>query len=95
MPDLEKITENLSIETFHPQFRLWLSSSPLPRFPTCILQSGIKITVESPKGIKENMKSLYALIDEQNFTEKGRQARPEKYKRLPFCLYFFHSLLFD
>ncbi|CAF1549385.1 unnamed protein product [Rotaria magnacalcarata] len=42
-----------------------------------------------------NMKRLYALIDDQDFTEKNRQARPEKYKRLLFCLCFFHSLLLE
>lgn len=96
MPDLEKIVENFSIEKVHPQFRLWLSSSPSPQFPISILQSGIKITTEPPKGIKANMKRLYALIDEQDFADKNRQsARPEKYKRLLFCLCFFHSLLLE
>ncbi|CAF1063283.1 unnamed protein product [Rotaria sordida] len=95
MPDLEKIVENLSIEKVHPLFRLWLSSSPSPQFPISILQSGIKITTEPPKGIKANMKRLYALIDEQDFAEKNRQTRPEKYKRLLFCLCFFHSLLLE
>lgn len=95
MPDLEKIVENLSIEKVHPQFRLWLSSSPSPQFPISILQSGIKITTEPPKGIKANMKRLYALIDEQDFADKSRQTRPEKYKRLLFCLCFFHSILLE
>ncbi|CAF0978027.1 unnamed protein product [Adineta ricciae] len=95
MPDLEKIVENLSVEKVHPQFRLWLSSSPSPQFPISILQSGIKITTEPPKGIKSNMKRLYGLIDEQDFAEKNRQPHPEKYKRLLFCLCFFHSLLLE
>ncbi|CAF1579491.1 unnamed protein product, partial [Adineta steineri] len=95
MPDLEKIVENLGVEKVHPQFRLWLSSSPSPQFPISILQSGIKITTEPPKGIKSNMKRLYALIDEQDFAEKSRQPRPEKYKRLLYCLCFFHSVLLE
>ena len=41
------------------------------------------------------MKRLYALIDEQDFAENGRQARLEKYKRLLFCLCFFPSLLLE
>ncbi|CAF1667229.1 unnamed protein product, partial [Didymodactylos carnosus] len=40
------------------------------------------------------MKRLYALIDDADFNDKSR-VRPEKYKRLLFCLCFFHSLLLE
>lgn len=51
MPDLDKIVENLQISPVHPDFRLWLSSSPHPDFPLSILQAGIKMTTEPPKVI--------------------------------------------
>lgn len=49
MPQLDKLVEQLQVEDPHPDFRLWLSSSPHPDFPIAILQAGIKMTTEPPK----------------------------------------------
>jgi len=49
MPQLDKLVEQLQVEEPHPEFRLWLSSSPHPEFPIAILQTGIKMTTEPPK----------------------------------------------
>ena len=49
MPQLDKLVEQLQVEEPHPEFRLWLSSSPNPDFPISILQTGIKMTTEPPK----------------------------------------------
>ena len=49
MPQLDKLVEQLQVEEPHPEFRLWLSSSPHPQFPIAILQQGIKMTTEPPK----------------------------------------------
>lgn len=49
MPALDKLVEQLQVEEPHPDFRLWLSSSPHPDFPISILQAGIKMTTEPPK----------------------------------------------
>ncbi|XP_013412698.1 dynein heavy chain 2, axonemal [Lingula anatina] len=92
MPTLDKLVEQLQIEEPHEEFRLWLSSSPNPQFPISILQAGIKMTTEPPKGLKANVKRLYHLITEQQF---NRCKKPEKYKKLLFCLCFFHSILIE
>ena len=49
MPQLDKLVEQLQVQKTHPDFRLWLSSSPHPQFPISILQAGIKMTTEPPK----------------------------------------------
>lgn len=49
MPQLDKLVEQLQVEKPHPDFRIWLSSSPHPEFPISILQAGIKMTTEPPK----------------------------------------------
>jgi len=51
MPQLDKLVEQIQSEEPqpHPDFRLWLSSSPNPEFPISILQAGIKMTTEPPK----------------------------------------------
>jgi dynein heavy chain, axonemal len=92
MPALSKIVEMLEVDKPHEDFRLWLSSSPDPRFPISILQSGIKMTTEPPKGIRANMKRLYTLVSEETF--EMCQATG-KYKKLMFCLSFFHSILLE
>lgn len=92
MPALSKIVEMLEVDKPHDDFRLWLSSSPDPRFPISILQAGIKMTTEPPKGIRANMKRLYTLVSEDTFEMCQAAA---KYKKLMFCLSFFHSILLE
>uniref|UniRef100_W5N7B2 Dynein axonemal heavy chain 2 n=1 Tax=Lepisosteus oculatus TaxID=7918 RepID=W5N7B2_LEPOC len=92
MPQLDKLVEQLQVEEPHPDFRLWLSSSPHPDFPIAILQAGIKMTTEPPKGLKANMKRLYQLVTEPQF---NRCSKPSVYKKLLFSLCFFHSVLLE
>ena len=93
MPLLDKIVEAIPFEKPHPKFRLWLSSSPHPQFPISILQSGLKMTTEPPKGVKANMtRILYTLISEESSV---RCTKPLVYRPLLFALCFFHSLLIE
>uniref|UniRef100_A0A3Q3RVK4 Dynein axonemal heavy chain 2 n=1 Tax=Mastacembelus armatus TaxID=205130 RepID=A0A3Q3RVK4_9TELE len=92
MPELDKLVEQLQVQEPHPNFRLWLSSSPHPEFPITILQAGIKMTTEPPKGVKANMKRLYQLVTDTQF---NRCTRPAFYRKLLFSLCFFHSILLE
>lgn len=92
MPALDKMIETLQTMKIHKRFRLWLSSSPHPQFPISILQTGIKMTTEPPRGIKANMKRLYNKITDENF---DKCEEPEKYKKLLYTLCFFHTLLLE
>ncbi|XP_037533396.1 dynein heavy chain 2, axonemal [Nematolebias whitei] len=92
MPELDKLIKELQVQKPHSNFRLWLSSSPHPQFPITILQAGIKMTTEPPKGVKANMKRLYQLVTDAQF---NRCSRPTPYKKLLFSLCFFHSVLLE
>ena len=52
MPDLERLVAKLRADAegdLHNNFRLWLTSMPATHFPVSVVQSGIKVTMESPK----------------------------------------------
>ncbi|XP_034231069.1 dynein heavy chain 2, axonemal [Thrips palmi] len=92
MPSLDKMIENLQSQNVHPRFRLWLSSSPTPDFPIPILQAGLKMTTEPPKGLRANLKRLYHAMTDASFTACTNAV---KYKKLLFALCFFHSILIE
>lgn len=78
----------------HANFRLWLSSSPHPKFPVSVLQRGVKMTTEPPRGLKANLVRLYALVDEDEFSARSAAA-PGKYGKLLFSLCWFHAVLLE
>merc|ERR1711871_307261 len=93
MPTLEKMIEAfVESNTVNPKFRLWLSSSPVDSFPIAILQRGIKMTTEPPKGLRANMMTLFNTIGEEQFARCGQQST---YKKLLFSLCWFHSILLE
>lgn len=52
MPELERQVSKLRTDAetdLHADFRLWLTSMPSPDFPVPVLQSGIKVTMETPR----------------------------------------------
>ena len=55
MPKLEEILEDVNDREaeIHNDYRLWLTSMPSDAFPAAVLQSGVKITNEPPKGIRD------------------------------------------
>merc|ERR1719162_1459539 len=68
MATLETLVEKLpDVEGIHPDFRIWLTACPSPAFPISILQMGIKMTIEPPKGLKQALLKGYMGIDEEWF----------------------------
>ncbi len=88
MPTLERIVEEIRPETTNADFRLWLTGMPNPKFPVLVLQNGVKMTVEPPKGLRANLQGTFLNLDEAWFETSKR---PALFKKLVFGVAFFHA----
>jgi dynein heavy chain 2 len=81
LPGLEK---ELKLLTPDKKFRLWLTSEPHPKFPSILLQSSLKITYETPPGLRHNLQRTF------NYVTPSQEAQQTQ---LLFVLSWFHALI--
>jgi dynein heavy chain, axonemal len=85
---LEKIVADFAVEEefIEPNFRLYLTSMPADYFPVSVLQNGVKLTTEPPRGLKANMFRSY-----DGITDKQLEESKSHVKKMIFGLCFFHA----
>jgi dynein heavy chain len=93
MSALERIVESIKPDDTHPDFRLWLTSSPSPAFPVPVLQSGMKLTREPPRGLRANIKDSVHSLDTAMWDEQNGSGKERSWKRLVVALCFFHGVV--
>ncbi len=92
MSELEKICEEIDPAKVHKDFRLWLSSMPDKKFPVAVLQDGVKMTNEPPKGLKANLRATYYKLDEEQLEDCDKV---HEYRKLLYSLSFFHAVMIE
>ncbi|CEL98551.1 unnamed protein product [Vitrella brassicaformis CCMP3155] len=93
LPELEKLIDQIVEEKPRPNFRLWMSSEPTPKFPIALLQRSMKMTTEPPRGLKANLQRLLVQVSDEEFSRVRIQA--DKYRRLFFNLCWLHSVVLE
>jgi dynein heavy chain len=90
MSDLERVVESIDPERVSKDFRLWLTSMPSKTFPVSVLQNGVKMTNEPPKGMRANLRNFYYQLDDDMLSQT---TKPAVFRKLLFGLAFFHAVV--
>ncbi|KAK5645861.1 hypothetical protein RI129_004325 [Pyrocoelia pectoralis] len=73
----------------HPDFRLWLTTEPHPKFPISLLQICLKFTNEPPSGIRAGLMRTYGSMS-QDMLDNNDQWQ---YLPLIYAISFMHSVV--
>jgi dynein heavy chain len=94
MNAMEKMIDEFNIKPPEDSnFRLWLTSQPSTSFPVSVLQNGIKLTFEPPRGMRANLIGTFTTLGQEEWECCTDNKRNERYwKKLLVGLAFFHGI---
>ncbi|XP_051881424.1 dynein axonemal heavy chain 6-like [Pristis pectinata] len=97
MPTLQAVVESFKQPgvNLDPDFRLFLSSKSDQTFPISILQDGMKVMVEPPKGLKNKLLTAFGSSSLGEVTERiyRREDSELGWRRLLFSLFLFNAVI--
>jgi dynein heavy chain len=92
MATLERLCEEITPERVEESFRLWLTSEPSKAFPVFVLQNGVKMVNEPPKGMRASLIGTYSKMDPEFYESCDH---PIEFKKILFGLAFFHATVIE
>lgn len=100
LEQLEKLfldMENHETKHFHRDFRLWCTSESYENFPISMLQNSVKMTNETPQGVRMNLERIYhsdIVPSEAIFNKNSvNQSQEGDCQRVVLGLVLFHTIL--
>lgn len=88
MESLEELFVKIRESTTSPQFRLFITTEPHPRFPIALLQMSTKVTNEPPKGLQAGLLRSYSVMIDR---DKLERIETSQWRKLLYALCFLHS----
>ena len=84
-----QLMQEVNNKEVHDEFRLWITSEAHPKFPSVLLESSLKISFESPPGIKRNIQTTVNSWNKDFVSRKGNVKRAQTL----FALAWFHAVI--
>ena len=79
-------------DSVNHDFRLWLTSMPSQSFPVPVLQNGIKVTNEPPRGLRANLMRTFQDISPEDYESSSK---PSIFKKFIFATAFFNAMILE
>lgn len=92
-PDPQQQQQQQQSLTLHPDFRLWLTSNPVDFFPPAVLQKGVRLFLEPPRGLKPSLLSIYASLPPGFLSACDGCGRGRQWQALVFAGALLHGLM--
>lgn len=95
MHRLERVCENLTIDTTHTDFRLWITSNSTATFPLSILHRCIKLVDEAPQHAQGILLKSFTTppVTDENWIVSC--VAPLELKRMLCSLNIFHAIIIE
>jgi len=77
------------MDEIDPNFRLWITCEPHPKFPIGLLQISIKMTDEPPQGVKAGLRKSFNWLNQDWIEAVNR----EEWKSMLYTVCFMHTVV--